>query len=290
MFLRSTVHRAAKSVLFNTSCLPAPTLSIRVAGLVGSQSRRITGHRIMEEKRGLSQIDDPKGIVRRKLNCHFPWGWVVYRTSYSDEEAWQKMLNYLREDVMDFLKRYKRMDLLPFHERIIMDDKAKFEGATSHDIRDHFATWVVDTVTPKLITALSESEMKQLRDPYKEDPGPEWTMGARYNFCLFIDDICLESMEHMINPVVKMLAKNFGARRPEDRNYAVYPGWEDGETEESDEDVGWMYTWVMESVSNYDKMMETHEWYDEYRRPPGIWYSLGESDFPGHWRKCTNVK
>lgn len=285
MFLRSTVHRAANSVFFNTPYLSTPTLSIRVSGLVGPQFRQISGHRIMEEKRGLSQIDDPKGIIRGDLKSHFPWGWVVYRTSYSDEEAWQKMLNILHEDVIDSLQLYKRMDLLPFHEMIIMEDKAKFEGTTSHDIRDHFTAWVADTVEPKMITALSESEMKQLRDPYKEDPGPEWTMGTRYNFCLFIDDICLESMEHMSNPVVKMLAKNFGARKPEHRNYAVYPGWEDGESEESDEEVGWMYTWVMENVSNYDKMMRTEVWYDEYRRPPGIWYALDESQLPGHWRK-----
>ncbi|KAF3898090.1 hypothetical protein GTR04_0210 [Trichophyton interdigitale] len=284
MFLRSTVHRAAKSVLFNTSCLSAPKLSIRVAGLVGSQSRRITGHRIMEEKRGLSQIDDPNGHVRMDLKSHFPWGWVVYRTSYSDEEAWQKMLNILREKVEKSLQVYERMDLLPFHEMIIMDDKAKFEGATSHDIRDHFTGWVADTVAPKMITALSESAMKQLRDPYKEDHSLEWFLGARYNFCLFIDDICLESMEHMRRPVVKMLAKNFGARKPEDRNYAVYPGWEDGETEEGDEEVGWMYIWALEIVSQYDEMMETDFWYTIYNRPPRMWNNITDIT-PGSWRK-----
>ncbi|EFE43073.1 hypothetical protein TRV_02200 [Trichophyton verrucosum HKI 0517] len=289
MFLRSTIHQAAKGVFFNTSCLSAHGFSSRVPGLIGSQFRRITGPTF--EKCGrLRRIDDPSNIVRWQLQSHFPWGWVVYRTSYSDEEAWQKMLNILHERVEKSLKTYKRMDLLPFHEMIIMDDKARFEGATSHDIRDHFTMWVADTVVPKMITAPSESEIKELRDPYKEDPGPEWLMGSRYNFCLFVDDICLESMEHMTTPVVKILAKNFGARKPEDRHYTVYSGWEDGETEESDEDVGWMYTSVVEIVENYNMMMETHEWYDEYRRPPNIWYPWTKDEFPGYWRKRTNVE
>ncbi|OAL74720.1 hypothetical protein A7D00_0314 [Trichophyton violaceum] len=91
----------------------------------------------------------------------------------------------MREKIEKLLELHERMDLLPFHEMIVMD-KAKFEGTTSHDIRDHF----------------------------------------------------MESMEHMRSPVVKMLAKNFGTRKPEDRHYTVYLEWEDGETEKSDEDVG----------------------------------------------------
>ncbi|EFR02317.1 hypothetical protein MGYG_05314 [Nannizzia gypsea CBS 118893] len=235
----------------------------------------------------LTRIDDPKHVVRHMLKSQYPWGWVVYRCTYSDEEAWQKMLHVLRNKVVETLKINDRMDLLPFHEMTIIEDNTKFDGATSHNIRDHFTTWVADTVMERMVTAPSEPEQREIRDPYKEDPGPEWIMGTRYNFCLFVDDICLESLEYMTFPVVKVLAKNFGARKPDNRDYTIYPGWEDGETNEGSEEVGWMYTHAMEIVSHYDELMETDFWYDTYSRPPSMRMSWGIT--PGSWRK-TKVK
>lgn len=73
--------------------------------------------------------------------------------------------------------------------------------------------------------------------------------GARYNFALFVDDICLESLDHMHSPVVKIMSKQWPTLTPEERNYEVYPGWEDGTTEIGEEDVGWMYMHVGENGS-----------------------------------------
>ncbi|OAL74474.1 hypothetical protein A7D00_0066 [Trichophyton violaceum] len=130
-------------------------------------------------------------------------------------------------------------DLVLRHEMIIMDDKAKYDGATSDDIH-HFTSWVFDNLPDIMVKTPTESALQlvHVNDPISV--GPESDFGPRYNFCLFVDDICLESVEHMDIPVAKVLAKHFGARDPEDRDYPIHPDYEDGETDMEEEDVGWM--------------------------------------------------
>ncbi|KAK2818428.1 hypothetical protein FQN49_007908, partial [Arthroderma sp. PD_2] len=176
----------------------------------------------------------------------------------------------------------KRMDLLPYHEMTIMDDKARFDGATSHDIRDHFGNWVADTLKDKLVIPPTELELQLIRQNYSADHAPEWSFGARYNFCIFTDDICLESLKHMTWPVIKLLGKPFGAREPRDRDYVVYPGWEDGDTDCEDEDVGWIYIEAMEYLTLYEMLVETHNWYNQYCRPPFMWNTTDRSRAPGY--------
>ncbi|KAM5438562.1 hypothetical protein MferCBS31731_004853 [Microsporum ferrugineum] len=145
-----------------------------------------------------------------------------------------------------------------------MDDKAKFDGVTSHDIRGHFTSW---------LTLVNHPHGK----------GRERDFGTRYNFCLF-DDICLESVDHMDLPVVELLAKHFGARDPAERDYIIHPDYEDGETDNEEEDAGWMYLEVYNYVEMYDLLEETDWWYEQYRRPPLLPYDSPAHQNPGYWR------
>ncbi|KAH8645461.1 hypothetical protein BX600DRAFT_165003 [Xylariales sp. PMI_506] len=67
----------------------------------------------------------------------------------------------------------------------------------------------------------------------------------RYRYCLFVDDLCIESVtfQDMNNywPVVKLLNKEWGPLPVSERTCNIYPGFEDGETEYDEEDVDWMY-------------------------------------------------
>ena len=87
-----------------------------------------------------------------------------------------------------------------------------------------------------------------------------------------------------------MLRRDWGHLVPEKRGYTVYPGFEDGRTEEDCEDVGWMYIDVLSYVETYVNYSEDHNiWYDSYSRPPsmpfGSYYFLGCHETPGFWRK-----
>ncbi|EEQ30658.1 conserved hypothetical protein [Microsporum canis CBS 113480] len=95
---------------------------------------------------------------------------------------------------------------------------------------------------------------------------------------------CLESVDHMDLPVVKLLAKHFGARDPAERDYIIHPDYEDGETDNEEEDVGWMYLEVYNYVEMYGLLEETDWWYDQYQRPPLLPYDSPTHQNPGYWR------
>ncbi len=56
-------------------------------------------------------------------------------------------------------------------------------------------------------------------------------LGSRHNVCLFVDDICLESLKRMSRPVIKLLWEKMGLLVPEKRDYTIGLNFEDGQTE-----------------------------------------------------------
>ncbi|KAL4880688.1 hypothetical protein BJY04DRAFT_190645 [Aspergillus karnatakaensis] len=191
-----------------------------------------------------------------------------------------------------------RLDLLPFHEITIIEDPAKYNGATPHDIRDHFKLWSQDELTRILIDPTKRTGF--CYGPGGAKPYPiEQVLGPRFNHCLFVDEICLEFLDHEPdNPVVKIVARSWEQPEPEtDPNpeptpdWDIYPGveWEDGQTDSVDEDVGWMYVEVMNYCDWYRQFVDFHSWQDWYKRPPVVPDFLTfwkEPDrLPGYWRK-----
>lgn len=151
---------------------------------------------------------------------------------------------------------------------MIHDDPEKFNGATSHEVRDHFN--ILAEQLPQVVNTPEtlQSLVKQCED--KPIPGPEYSFGARFNFAIFVDDICLESLDHMHDPVVKILYKQWGNLTPEEKKYEIHPEWHDGETDDGEEDVGWMYMSVREYAETYNQFEWAHlsPWHDFYLRPP----------------------
>lgn len=215
----------------------------------------------------------------------------MYRCTYKDQKAWEQMLQLIQEGIHGSFENgdahgLEGADLLPYHQIIMNDNPKNFDGATSHEVRDHFNVWVAEQLP------LVSASPRWLQQAPREDkpfhqPGPEYGFGARYNFALFVDDICLESVDHMRRPVVKIMSKQWGNLTPKERNYEIYLGWHDGTTEMDEEDVGWMYMHANEYVELYDKLEYAHlcAWYNSYVRPPQMDPYWGdESSLPGFWR------
>jgi hypothetical protein len=211
-----------------------------------------------------------------------PWGFSVYRCTYKDDKAWERVLQLLQDSVEEFLEE-GAPELIPHHQLVINDDVTKFDGATSHEIRDHFNAWVEEQLP--LVANYPE------RLHMFGGSCPEYSFGARFNYALFVDDICLESLDHMTSPVVKILYKQWGNLTPEERNYKIHPDWHDGTTEMDEEDVGWMYMCADEYVELYNKFEWSYfdMWYVFYMRPPLMDGQVPErqgdrSELPGFWR------
>ncbi|KAJ6098532.1 GDSL Lipase/Acylhydrolase family protein [Penicillium canescens] len=66
-----------------------------------------------------------------------PWGFPIYRCTYNDDKAWNRMLELIQNSVQESVKLLlgdEETDLLQSHQLVIHDDEKKFNGATSHDM------------------------------------------------------------------------------------------------------------------------------------------------------------
>ena len=262
MLLQHSVFRHISAVL-PRRCLPrsSPT-----------SVHRITSTGQYQQTRGI--YDDFKNIDASLSDIFskkrgLPWGFSVYRCSYKDESAWSRLLQHLRENIENDLEHNQRMDLLPRHQLVINDDIEKFNGATSHDIRDHFNGWVTDQL-PQIVASPEILEHLLFNDTH--GMVPQYFLGTRYNFCLFVDDFCLESLElfkdSFHGPVVKILSKPWGNLTPQERTYKIHPEWHDGETDDELEMVGWMYIPIHSYVHWFDTLEVPSDFEAYYVRPP----------------------
>ncbi|KKZ59919.1 hypothetical protein EMCG_05305 [[Emmonsia] crescens] len=210
-----------------------------------------------------------------KLKTDKTWGFVVYRCTYNDEDAWQEMLDLICSHMEGYLMMEGGEEFWDRHELIVMDDKAQLDGVSSHVVRDHFNRFVQNEMDK--LPKLPESEREE------ESIRKQIVSTTRYNFCLFVDDISLESIKHMTEPVIKLLCREWGPLPAQEREYTVHPDFEDGKTADENEDVGWRYIDVLSCFEFYDKLHGSGKWALHYARPP-YWSYHNIHDVPGFWR------
>ncbi|CRL22544.1 unnamed protein product [Penicillium camemberti] len=112
------------------------------------------------------------------------WGWVFYRTTYKDDEAWDIFKQKVDISVRSIINLDPRseineamFDKLKF---IFIEDKAKLDGASKEDLRAHFQEWVADSFS-------AENPRADQKLLYDNEPV------ARYRFFFEIDEDALRS-------------------------------------------------------------------------------------------------
>lgn len=214
-----------------------------------------------------------------KLNA--PWGFVVYRAVYGKEsdEPWERMLDLLRPTDAELLPK-QPWQLDPPFELTAIEDEKRFAGADSHTIQEAFREWVADDLPPQVQYPEREGGIDSIRsmirgkpihEPWEWEPGetlhPWWSAPPRWCFCLLVDDICLRSLNHEpgFHPVVKIVNLRYNKGRCKN----IAEGWQDGETDDPQEDVGWMYMNASSYESCYELLGDGTNWEDEpwYMRP-----------------------
>jgi hypothetical protein len=202
-----------------------------------------------------------------------PWGFVVFRTVYGvDSDArWARMLECLRSTVTECISYADQTELLPRHQLTIIEDPETLSGADSHTVRHAFRAWVADDLTPRLLYPERDGGSERIRSKLRSNDAhdanhPVLCLPPRWNFCLFVDETCLRSLDSSrpyASPTIKILTTDW----TNDRVAVVAEGWEDGETDHEFEEVGWMYVDAQDYVEWYNRLDSAFEWSDFYERP-----------------------
>ena len=199
---------------------------------------------------------------------HDRWGWVIYRCTYGDDEAWSRFKEIIDQRSRGIIADFGTPEVGDSLEWTFVEDRRTLNGASRDQLRSRFKAWAAKAIR-------------------REQPRAEndETFGVpRYNFFIQVDEGALRSVVYeapqppnmdvdgkgYVNfvdanwkPLIKILPAKAREVREIDQSYEPIDGCRE-------EDVGWMKIGsVMAGPDFYDAMTGSPDvWYDFYERPP----------------------
>lgn len=197
------------------------------------------------------------------------WGFIIYRCTYSDDEAWLRYVQYIKDKTISSLDLMGQQFLLEkYLDFPVIEDRYQLEGASKSVVRTLFA---------------EQAE----RDRQKDQGGPGTAtpfakMIPRFNYCVYVDQLCLDTL---------LAREKWEHEREQGQHQQGLPPRvicaiidtdcePDGEGEDGYEPVegctrwfpGWMYCRADFLASLYDRLHfeELTEGYKSYERPPSV--------------------
>ncbi|KAI1324736.1 hypothetical protein F5Y16DRAFT_423619 [Xylariaceae sp. FL0255] len=196
---------------------------------------------------------------------HDKWGWVVYRTTYANNDRdWADFKRHLDESTRTDILNCDTPELIRGLEGTYVEDLTTLNDVSCEQLRARFRAWA------------SNPETVRAEQPRAENSDIEYA--SRYRYFIQIDDEALESFkagfEHSSGAFVRLIDgfwTPLSSWFPPDAITPCYYAYEpvEGFTEQ---DVGWMnISWDMVGAAFYQAMCGVSEiWYLYYERPPEV--------------------
>lgn len=208
---------------------------------------------------------------------HERWGWVIYRCTYNDDEAWDRFKDFVDQQSRQFIAESDTPEIADSLEWTFIENRDTLDNASKDQLRAHFKKWAADAV-------------------YAENPRYEERQNAtfgipRYSFFIQVDEDSLRSVLNEASQPPGHYDKlhddgyvNFVNAHWKSLLEHIPPNQLTGDLEEDigglhepidgccEEDVGWMKLESMGlSAGFYDTMTGCPDiWYAYYERPPQI--------------------
>ena len=132
------------------------------------------------------------------------WGFVVYRCTYDDDEAWAQLMEHIKTRTIDSIKSdgietgmIDRLDLP------VIEDPT-LEAASKTEVRCRFRKWV-----------LENAQLERASDSDEDLLDSLLAVTPRYNFCIHVDAGSLESIVRRDPPILASPATTTGDRSKE---------------------------------------------------------------------------
>lgn len=203
------------------------------------------------------------------------WGFLVYRCTYSDDEAWLRYVQYIRDKTIANLDHLGQRFLLEKYLDIqVVEDRNQLDGASKSQVRSLFADWA-----------------ENHRQTEQGGPGMASRcakMIPRFNYCVYVDQACLDTL--LAHEVWQREREEGGHKRelpPRVVCAIIDTDCEpEGEGQEGYEPVegctryfpGWMYCRLDFTTSLYNRLHaeELTQGPQEYERPPVVPKARGQ--------------
>ena len=198
---------------------------------------------------------------------HDKWGFVIYRCTYQDDEAWGRFKQIVLERAQEDMQESDAPEVADKLEWTFVEDRAALDGASRSQLRERFKRWAAQAIVTEQPRAKAEIE---------QDPAPTFGI-PRYNYFIQVDKEALQSVlaapkidpsgEGFVNFVNARWAP-LGDRYPDNNDDRHDPI--DGCTEE---DVGWMRIAAMMIDTDWYGAAGGFAgggWHVYYLRPPRI--------------------
>lgn len=218
---------------------------------------------------------DTGDIISDLLNFYglHKWGFVVYRCTYGDDDAWARFMDQLnRCTTYDLVELYDKADLANRLDWNVQQDPA-LEGASKDEVCRRFREWV-DSDDAKSESPL-DAQGERLHSLLAENP--------RYNYCIHVDAGCIRSVlecerqSKSAEPPRSSYVNIVRADSDWIETYGVTPSAPEYRLDEGEEevegsrlyDVGWMKAPIRGLVPEVYSILRTnHRWDHLYCRPP----------------------
>ncbi|TDZ40656.1 hypothetical protein C8035_v005494 [Colletotrichum spinosum] len=210
--------------------------------------------------------------------------WIPSRMNRTGFRKWGRYLTELKRNCQDYLFKHQYTTLEDSFDLTVMDNHYVFDGASTHDIRQHFMEWVEMIIDYNCFT--------RNREGWKVPHGVLRRKIPFFEYCLFVDKECLDAFEAFeCSPLMHESQRPpmiFGAIDrlwTPDRDYGStgmnnrgFPPIEDCDRRF----VDWVYHDARNIVSLYNKLQVLYlDDLTAYRRPPAIefqhWLSKSDS-------------
>ncbi|OCK74385.1 hypothetical protein K432DRAFT_310820 [Lepidopterella palustris CBS 459.81] len=204
-------------------------------------------------------------LIERQLeeDGHRTWGFVIYRTTYGNDDEWQEFLARLRYRMEQHFEWCNGLDVLGLFTLLVIEDPEQLDGASTATVRQRFREW--RETAPQLEQREGDEDGREI------GPG----LSPRYRFAIQVDADSLRSVVH-------------DAPAPPDEDATkrgwvklIDASWEPATDERflnafdpiegvTEKDVGWMKIPYKNVDEYYVRTRDRNYWPTSYLRPPTI--------------------
>ncbi|KAI1742855.1 hypothetical protein F4680DRAFT_411894 [Xylaria scruposa] len=202
------------------------------------------------------------------------WGFLIYRCTYGDNEAWNRYMEAFKERVHHELEYHGRDWLLEqYAQWTVVEDEETLNGASKQQVRERFVQW---RDQHSVSQELSEAVMLARQSAFwATHPS---TRLPRFTYCLYVDQKCLDTLKRYSEakasgsslldwPVIVMIDGDYSPGGRYTHPHRRYPEV-DGCT---DEYVGWQYVSAGCVATMYNSFhYERMDAGGNFNRPPTI--------------------